>query len=244
MWRRYPGEFFDVSLCLWCVGKPLSIAFQRPHSRQDPPSRCAAIAPIAPWSRRALLPAISPRVHDSLVRVRAPSILLVKGFPTSPHTPESAHSLVVNRVFLDPLLLIIPIHLHPPYLLDPWTVSGRSGLVPIASTSSMSLSHRLGTTSRCVLHKLRPVLPSLSRLAEAFSCFLLAPAAQEFPDLRHLLGVPPSTPPHPILLRHHNPGVADALKSLLLGTGPCREALRRCTFRCYEPPWSAMSALG
>lgn len=47
----------------------------------------------------------------------------------------------------------------------------------------MSPSHRLGTTSRCVLHQLRHVLPSLSRLAEAFSCFLLAPAAQEFPDL-------------------------------------------------------------
>lgn len=48
MWRRYLGEFFDVSSRLWCVGKPYPTAFQRSHSRQDPPSCCAAIAPFTP----------------------------------------------------------------------------------------------------------------------------------------------------------------------------------------------------
>lgn len=47
MWRRYSGEFFDVSSRLRCVGKPFPTSFKRDPSRQDPSSRRAAIAHLA-----------------------------------------------------------------------------------------------------------------------------------------------------------------------------------------------------
>lgn len=203
MWRRYLGEFFDVSSRLWCVGKPYPTAFQRSHSRQDPPSCCAAIAPFTPLVASSASPG---PISTSSRYFRAH-----EGSVDSPRQGLSNKPLSSRlRPLVGPLPCAHrpppPHHPHPslpPYLLDPWTVSGRSGLVPIASTSSLSPSHRLGTTSRCVLHQLRPRPPLAVQvgrgiqLLPASTCCARIPQPPSLPrsaSLHSFPSHPPSTP--------------------------------------------------
>ncbi|KAH9846144.1 hypothetical protein C2E23DRAFT_879803 [Lenzites betulinus] len=102
-------------------------------------------------SRSAAIASAAPRVPCRLPP--APLRRVRVRSTCSPLRPHSDRSIPRNAARNDPLLLINITIFSSPYLLDPWTV-------------------------RCLSCAFSPSLP---RLAEAFSCFLLASAAQDSP---------------------------------------------------------------
>ncbi|KAI0668574.1 hypothetical protein C8Q78DRAFT_1071423 [Trametes maxima] len=113
----------------------------------------------------------------------AHSILLNEGFPTSHHSSQLNHIPPRSCSHCNPILLL-PIQLSIFYLLHSWMYSGHIGLVWLGFSRPTRASPLLRIISD-VCSISCATLPSLPRLAEVSSCFLLAPAAQELPNENH-----------------------------------------------------------
>ncbi|KAI0670723.1 hypothetical protein C8Q78DRAFT_975593, partial [Trametes maxima] len=125
------------------------------------------------------------------------SILLNKGFPTSHHSPQLNHIPPCSCFHSDPILLI-PIQLPMSYLLHSWMDSDHIGLIWLGFSRPTRAFPLLRITSGvcCISCATSPSSP---RLADAFSCFLLAPAPQEFPNgsvTLHSFSLNPSLTPY------------------------------------------------